>query len=89
MMTTRNMRELLQRWPFRPFRLPLTDGACVPVPHPDFAWAHGGYVYVAREEEKPGVPWDNAGCHMIFLMHVARVEMQDWTPVDLGRCTPP
>lgn len=73
-MTSKHIRELLHARPFVPFRIHLTDGSTVGVPHPDFAWAHGGRVYVAKGPETDGAPWDSPGCHMLYLLHVARVE---------------
>lgn len=77
MMLLSDIRKLLHAKPFVPFRLHLTDGTSVSVPHPDFAWAQPGWVMVVDEtvpENSP--PWVSATCNRVFLMHVARVEFE-------------
>jgi hypothetical protein len=72
MITSTRIRELLQRKPFRPFRLFLSDGSHHDVPHPEFAWVFGGRVFV-------GVPSNgNGDAHgrvkELAVLHLTRIE---------------
>ena len=70
MITAAHIIESLNRKPFRPFRLFLSDGSSHDVPHPEFAWVFGGRIFV-------GVPtnsdWD-APVKELSLLHVTRIE---------------
>jgi hypothetical protein len=37
-MSAEDLREVLRRQPFEPFRLIMTDGAGFEIPHPDLLW---------------------------------------------------
>ena len=70
-MTAKNLRDLIQNQPFQPFRLHLSDGKDLRVPHPDFALVALEYVVVANELPQ-GVPGD---INIIPYEHIARIEM--------------
>jgi hypothetical protein len=74
MITPGRIKELLERKPFRPFRLCLSDGSSHAVPHPEFAWVYGGRIFV-------GSPGDNGPDSVgplkeLAILHVTRVEEQ-------------
>jgi len=72
MITSARIRELLNRKPFRPIRLFLSDGSHHDVPHPEFAWVIGGRVFL-------GVPLDgdpdaDVRIKELAVLHLTRVE---------------
>lgn len=72
MITSARIKELLQRRPFRPFRLFLSDGSSHAVPHPEFAWAFGGRVFVGVAGRAGGA--DQGEVKELALLHVTRIE---------------
>lgn len=71
MMTPKDMRDLVQASPFKPFRLHLADGKSLRVPHPDFILVSAEVVVVANELPH-GVPGD---VNLVPYEHIARVEL--------------
>lgn len=72
MITPARLKELLNRHPFQPFRLFLSDGSRHDVPHPEFAWVYGGRIFVgtpAKGNENGAGPLKE-----IAILHVTRVE---------------
>ena len=72
MITPERIKELLNRSPFRPIRLFLSDGSHHDVPHPEFAWVYGGRMFI-------GSPGNSASYAVgplkeIAIVHVTRVE---------------
>ena len=72
MITVARIRAILNRRPFRPVRLFLSDGSSHAVPHPEFAWVFGGRVFV-------GVPAQGAAdleaeVKELSLLHLTRIE---------------
>lgn len=71
MITSERVKQLLNRRPFRPFQLCLSDGSKHQVPHPEFAWVFGGRVFI-------GVPGKgtetNGAVKELAILHVTRVE---------------
>lgn len=45
------IRDLLRRVPFMPFRVHLADGRKLDVPHPDFVWLPRGSVFYYYHED--------------------------------------
>ncbi|MFN0066812.1 MAG: hypothetical protein ACKVYV_04160 [Limisphaerales bacterium] len=72
MITARNIRELLDARPFKPFRIFLTDGSSHDIPHPEFGWVFGGRIFVG-EAAGPGIE-SGTGVRQLAILHVARVE---------------
>jgi hypothetical protein len=72
MMTSARMKELLNRKPFRPFRLFLSDGSHHDVPHPEFAWVFGGRIFVG--EAANGSSEEHWPLKELSILHVTRVE---------------
>ncbi|MCW5559172.1 MAG: hypothetical protein KIT22_15250 [Verrucomicrobiae bacterium] len=72
MITARNLRELLDARPFRPFRIFLTDGSRHDVPLPEFAWVFGGRIFVG--EASGSEIETGTGVKQLSLLHVARIE---------------
>ncbi len=71
-MISSGRKELLNRKPFRPFRLFLSDGSGYEVPHPEFAWIFGGRVFVGI----PARGGDEGGGRVkeLCVLHLTRVE---------------
>ncbi len=73
MITPEPIKELLNRNPFRPIRLFLSDGSHHDVPHPEFAWVYGARMFI-------GSPGNGASSYAvgplkeIAILHVTRVE---------------
>jgi hypothetical protein len=72
MITPSRIKELLNKKPFKPFRIFLSDGSHHDVPHPEFAWVFGGRVFV-------GVPARRGGeaegrINELAILHVTRIE---------------
>jgi len=41
-MTTKQLKDLYEARPFKPFNIHLADGEVLPVKHPEFMWIHPG-----------------------------------------------
>jgi hypothetical protein len=72
MMTPARMKELLNRKPFRPIRLFLSDGSHHDVPHPEFAWVFGGRIFIG--EPANGSLEGDGPLKELSILHVTRVE---------------
>ena len=72
MITSNRIRELLNRKPFRPFRLLLSDGSHHDVPHPEFAWVFGGRIFLGIPSN--GDPDANGRVKKLAVLHLTRVE---------------
>jgi hypothetical protein len=72
MLTPARMKELLNRKPFRPIRLFLSDGSHHDVPHPEFAWVFGGRIFVG--EVANGSSEGDWPLKELSILHVTRVE---------------
>jgi hypothetical protein len=75
MITPGRIKELLQRRPFRPFRLFLSDGSKHYVPHPEFAWVFGGRMFIGSPGK--GTPYADGPLKELAILHVTRVEELD------------
>ena len=72
MMTPARIKEILDRKPFRPFRLFLSDGSKHYVPQPELAWVFGGRMFIGSPGK--GTPESEGPLKEIAILHVARVE---------------
>jgi len=71
-MTPTRIKELLNRKPFRPLRLFLSDGSHHDVPHPEFAWVFGGRIFIGEPSDDA---WEADGrVKELAIRHVTRVE---------------
>jgi hypothetical protein len=72
MITSTRIKDMLNRQPFQPFRIFLSDGSHHDVPHPEFAWVFGGSVYVGI----PGKGSSETGDRVkeMAILHITRVE---------------
>ena len=71
-MTPKDITQLLERTPFVPFRLQLTNGKAFEVKHPDFIWVFRSRLEIAvpsPEDEKIKDRTEH-----ISLLHIARIE---------------
>ena len=72
MIAPSRIKEPLERKPFRPFKLCLSDGSSHAVPHPEFAWVYGGRVFVGSPANNGP---DSVGpLKELAILHVTRVE---------------
>ena len=72
MITASRIREYLDRRPFRPFRVFLSDGSHHEIPHPEFAWVFGGRIFIGLPGK--GAANGNGKVKELALLHVTRVE---------------
>ena len=72
MISSERIRELLDRRPFRPFRLFLSDGSQHDVPHPEFAWVFGGRVFIGIPAKRASTA--NGKVKELAILHLTRVE---------------
>ena len=70
-MTAKDIRALIHRIPFKPFRLHLADGKSLRVPHQDFILA-GVELAVVANELPQGVPGE---LNLIPYEHIVRIEL--------------
>ena len=75
MMTSARIRELLNRRPFRPFRLFLSGGSKHDVPHLEFAWVYGARVFVGVPGKNS--PYEDGPLSELSILHITRVEELD------------
>lgn len=72
MMTPRDIKKLLERSPFIPLRLHLTNGNVFEIKHPDFVWIFRSRLEVAvPAPEEEGI-LDHT--EHISLLHLVRIE---------------
>jgi hypothetical protein len=72
MISPARIREMLNRKPFRPIRIYLSDGSHHDVPHPEFAWVLGGRVFVGVSEK--GSSDTNDRVKELAVLHLTRIE---------------
>jgi hypothetical protein len=72
MIPAERMGELLNRRPFRPLRLFLSDGTKHEIPHPEFAWAFGGRLFLGVPAK--GNALSDGRVKEIALLHLTTVE---------------
>ncbi|HXT12392.1 MAG TPA: hypothetical protein VN873_12585 [Candidatus Angelobacter sp.] len=70
-MTRKEMRELVHQSPFQPFRLHLSGGKDLRVPHPDFALVTAEYVVIANVLRGGS----SGSINLVPYEHIARIEM--------------
>jgi len=71
-MKPEDIKRLLERSPFVPFRLHLSNGDTFDVRHPDFVWVFKARLEVAVPSSDNSSIMDHA--EHISLLHIARVE---------------
>lgn len=64
MLNLSNLRERVHSGEFRPFKVHLTDGRELPVPHPDFILVSRNLVVVVTEE---GVSYSIDPLHIVAI----------------------
>jgi len=72
MMTPQDITRLLERSPFVPFRLHLTNGRTFEVKHPDFVWVFRSRLELAVPAQGDRRIMERA--EHIALLHIARIE---------------
>lgn len=69
-----DLRNLLNRKPFRPFRLYVSDGASYDVVHPEMAYVLRGAIQISLPASGVlNVPVERV--ILVSLLHIARVEV--------------
>lgn len=69
-----DLRELLRRQPFRPFRLYVSDGASYAITHPEVANVLRGAIQIILPASSLlGVPVERMV--LVSLIHISRVEV--------------
>ncbi len=71
-MTPQDITRLLERTPFVPFRLHLTNGQSFEVKHPEFVWVFRSRLELAVPAPEDARIKDRA--EHISLLHIARIE---------------
>jgi hypothetical protein len=72
MINANRIKEMLDRKPFRPFKIFLSDGSHHEVPHPEFAWVFGGRVFIGVPGK--GSPDMDGKVKELAILHITRVE---------------
>ena len=72
MIPAKGIKELLERRPFKPIRLFLSDGSSHDIPHPEFAWVFGGRVFIGIAIG--GVAEAEGEVKELSILHLTRVE---------------
>jgi hypothetical protein len=72
MMTPQHITALLERTPFVPFRIHLTNGQTFDVKHPDFVWVFRSRLELAVPSTDEQKIMDRA--EHISLLHITRIE---------------
>jgi hypothetical protein len=70
-LTPQDIKRLLERTPFVPFRFHLTNGQSFEVKHPDFVWVFRSRLELAVPGQEEGI-LDHT--EHIPLLHIARIE---------------
>ncbi len=71
-MPPENLRDLLRKQPFEPFRLVMTDGAGLDIRHPDLLWV-GRRIAMVGLTGEPGQTFFERAVE-VDLLHVIRIE---------------
>jgi hypothetical protein len=79
-MSASELRDLLRRAPFEPFRIHISDGASYEVRHPEMALLTQRELYVALPPRHGEVPRRAVICD---LLHITRIE-----PISEGKPRP-
>jgi hypothetical protein len=71
-MNAEDLKRLVERQPFRPFRIHLTDGRSFDILHPDFVWVLRHRIEIGISEQPNGTIPDRA--EFVALLHVVSIE---------------
>ncbi|MGC1721570.1 MAG: hypothetical protein WA746_21485 [Isosphaeraceae bacterium] len=71
-MAPEDLRELLRKQPFEPFRLVMTDGVGLDIRHPDLLWV-GRRIAMVGLTGEPGHTFFERAVQ-VDLLHVIRIE---------------
>jgi hypothetical protein len=74
-MTAEELRDILRRQPFEPFRLVMTDGAAFDIRHPDLLWIGKRSAMVGLTGEPGQTFYERAV--QVDLRHVIRLEPRE------------
>lgn len=65
-----DIRKQLQRQPFRPFRVHLSDGTKLDAQHPELAYVSRTEVIIALELGDDEIPERSAYCDPLHITHI-------------------
>ena len=71
MFTAKQIKELLDAKPFKPFRIYMSDGNSYDIPNHDAAWVTAGAVEVGTEIDKDGFALHVKRC---AILHITSIE---------------
>ena len=71
MFTSRQIKDMLDARPFKPFRIRMSDGNAYTVPHHDAAWLISGAIEVGIELDREGYALLVRRCS---ILHIASIE---------------
>jgi hypothetical protein len=86
-MIPEELRDVLKRQPFEPFRLMLSDGGSHEIRHPDLFWVGQGTAYVGLTGD-PGQTFFERSVR-VDLFHVVRVEPLEGLSIPPKKGPPP
>ena len=70
-----NLRDVLSRRPFEPFRVVLSSGSSYEIRHPEFGWLVRGGLYVGiPAASNSGVPDQAVFCSMLHITAIEPLE---------------
>ena len=69
-----DIRELLRKQPFQPFRMHLSNGQSYDVTHPELAMVTQGTIVVSKPIPNSDVPYGR-GIHLVSVLHINNVEI--------------
>ena len=73
-MRAEDLRQLLRRQPFQPFRVHVSDGTSYDVTHPEIVTVGPGAIRISIPPSRlPGYPVERLV--LVSLLHIARVEI--------------
>jgi hypothetical protein len=70
-MSLADVKRILERTPFSPFRIHLSNGQSFEIHHPEFVWLFPTRMLIAVPSKEPRVMEHE---EQISLLHIARIE---------------
>ena len=75
MIRPEDVRELLHKQPFQPFRIHMSNGQTYDVNHPELAMVTRGTIVVAKPVPDSVEPIGE-GIHLVSVLHINNIEMR-------------
>jgi hypothetical protein len=74
MIRPEDIRQLLQKKPFQPFRMHMSNGQSYEVTHPELAMVTKGTIVVSKAVPGSEEPIGE-GIHLVSVLHINNIEM--------------